>query len=403
MYCHGRHSDKRSEIMIFRKTVIILLSLLIILSGCSSNTTMDTENSQKEKITSMKIGENSEQQKDEKEVLDIKDLLRKEDGPENNKVAVGEEKNKGEDKPENDIIKIIPMAQLPELTLEPQMPYTVDDIASIGNTLMLTPVYFDSFRCQVREFKTNPSILVVDIGNTGSETIVLRDENLRYVLFDREGNDIAGSKLQNSPISIPPGQVKRVTLTASHKDAKYVSIEIGETGSFLNYPFPIEERVISDTTPYDNSSTVFKDKDNDGIEFMVIDRPKDLVGNGKFKAIVNGLTVIENKKVGKLEKGEGFIALVRIKIANTSNEKMKIEKFISSSEWILTEFSEQELSVLGKEALPFTIEANSIVEGHIPIRIGNGNHAYGAIFYTNLGNFLFEKVQTYPRFNEIIP
>ncbi|NLJ58636.1 MAG: hypothetical protein GX339_07315 [Tissierellia bacterium] len=328
--------------MIFRKTVIILLSLLIILSGCSSNTTIDIENSPKEKITSIKSDENLEQQKDEKDDLDIKELSRREDedDPENNKIAAGEENNKGEDEPENDIIKIIPMAQLPELTLEPQTPLTIDDIASLGNTLMLTPAYFGDFRYQVREFKTNPSVLVIDIGNTGQKTIVLKDKNLSYVLFDREGNDIAGSKLQNSPISIPPGQVKRVTLTASHKDAKYVSIEIGETGSYLNYPFPIEETVISDTTPYDNSSTVFKDRDNDGVEFMVIDKPKDLVGNGKFKAIVTGLTVVGNKKIGKLEKEEGFIALVRIKIANTSNEKMRIEKLISSSEWILTEFSE---------------------------------------------------------------
>ena len=71
-----------------------------------------------------------------------------EDTPGNNVVETEEEKNEGGNE-KNNVIELIPMAQLPELNMEPQTPYTIDDIISVG-TLMLTPVYHDSFRYQIR-------------------------------------------------------------------------------------------------------------------------------------------------------------------------------------------------------------------------------------------------------------
>ncbi|MFA5537015.1 MAG: hypothetical protein WDA53_07590 [Bacillota bacterium] len=389
------------------KRLAILLIPLFILSGCSSSAITKVEKPEGNEIANIRTEKNLGQQNEKK------DNFGADDSPASGAVAIndmgdaGEEKSEAEDKEEGEretkAIKIIPMAELPELTMEPQTPFTEDEMSSAGNSFMLTPVYFDAFRYQIRKFTANPSMLVIDIGNTSDETIRIRDENLGYSLCSRDGDEISGSKLQNAPISIPPGEIKRVVLTAAHGDAKFVYIDINGVETSTSYPYHIEECTISDASPYDNYSSVFKTNDNDGLEFMVASYPKELIGNGKFKAMVSGLTVVENEKIGPLEKGEGFIALVKIKMANTTDEKMKIEKLISSSEWIMTEFGEEELAVLGKEGLPLSIEPNSIVEGHVPVRIGKGNHAYAAIFYTNLGNFLFENIQGYPQFNEIMP
>ena len=48
--------------MIFRNMAIIVLSLLILLSGCSSNNATDIENSEKEEVANIHTDESIEQQ-----------------------------------------------------------------------------------------------------------------------------------------------------------------------------------------------------------------------------------------------------------------------------------------------------------------------------------------------------
>ena len=373
--------------MIFRKTAIILFSLLIFLSGCSLKTPVDiVESKNREEVQNIQTGASTtELDKGGEEVF----------------LANNDDKIEDSDRSINDdgIVKIIPMAQLPELTLEPQTPLTKSELEAIISSSMLTPMYFDTFRYQVREFSKNPSRLVLDIGNTSEKTIVIKDENLNFSLLDRDGNEIAGSKLQDAPISIPAGQVKRVVLTASHNDASYVSLNLNGIRTALSYPMHYEEGKIVDTIPYDNSTTVFTTEDLEGVKFLVGERPRELIGNGMFKAMVNGLMVVENNKIGSVEKGDGFIALAKVKMANTSQEEMKIEKIISSSEGILTNFTEKDMVTLGKEGMPFIIKPNEIVEGYVPIKMGPREIGpYGIVFYTSNGNFLFQFVQTYTRF-----
>lgn len=201
--------------MIFRKMAIILLSLLILLSGCSLNTKTGIENSEKEEVANIYTDENLGQQNETADDLvtdrtavdsdigknveeDSSDSTIEEAIPESDKDEAIEEKN--EDGSENDsIIELIPMAQLPDLTLEPQKPFTIDEIVGYG-VPMLTPVYHDTFRYQIREYTDHPARLVIDIGNTGNEILVITNENLWFFIMGAEGNQVAGSKVQGAPV-----------------------------------------------------------------------------------------------------------------------------------------------------------------------------------------------------------
>jgi uncharacterized protein YceK len=55
--------------MIFRRMAIILLSLLILLSGCSSNTAKDIENSEKGKHANIHTGEDLNRKNEEGDYL----------------------------------------------------------------------------------------------------------------------------------------------------------------------------------------------------------------------------------------------------------------------------------------------------------------------------------------------
>ena len=312
-----------------------------------------------------------------------------EDTPGNNVVETEEEKNEGGNE-KNNVIELIPMAQLPELNMEPQTPYTIDDIISVG-TSMLTPVYHDTFRYQIREFTKNPARLVIDIGNTGDETLVITDENMQFSILDSEGNDVAGSKVQDAPVSIAPGEIKRVGFTALNLDAGLVFLELeGLSYSLVHHFFfsvMDDATDVADTTPYYKYGYTMDDEK--GVPFIIAQHFRQVIGNGKLKAMASNLIVVENDRIGPLEKGDGFLALVKVKIANTSNEVMTIERLFTRSGGAALDFTEEDMAVLGDKGLPFTIEPFSIAEGWVPFRVRDGRDGYGIVFYTNLGGFFW--------------
>jgi hypothetical protein len=119
----------------------------------------------------------------------------------------------------------------------------------------------------------------------------------------------------------------------------------------------------------------------------------EIVGYG-----VPMLTPVYHDTLGPLDKGEGFLALVRVKIANTSNEVMTIDKLRITSGGTMIDVTEEDLAVLGDKALPFTVSPHSIVEGWIPFKVREGRDGYGIVFYSNLGGFVLNNLQTYPIF-----
>lgn len=294
------------------------------------------------------------------------------------------------------VVTLKPKAQLPDLNMGPQKSYSVEEAVGFG-VGTLTPVYHDTFRYQIREFER--ARLVIDIGNTGSKTLVITDANLYFSIFDTEGNEVAGSKVQGTPISIAPGEVKRVIVTAKNPDAALVYMDIdgvGYTLSSLYYrPLPHEEADIVNTKPYKSGEVIY---DDEGRYYTMAKNAWEVIGNGEAKVMGNGVLPVDNEKIGLIDKGNGFLALVKVKIANTTDKTMTIDKILSNGAGENVILKAEDLAVLGEKALPTTIKPNSIVEGYVPFRVGDGREGYSLVFYTSHGGFVLHYINTYPIF-----
>lgn len=399
--------------MIVRRVSIVLLALLVLLSGCSAKAPManeETDNDEQE--ANIQLEENLDQQNEKavdsddisesgKEKTDEsipEDRIRETEGntSKSNKEEAGEKENKNGNEKDN-IIELIPMAQLPDLTLDPQPSITKEDMG--GSQFLLLPVYHDTFRYQIREYRL--AHLVIDIGNTGSETLVITDEDLFFSILDSEGNECAGSKVHGAPVRIAPGEIKRVVVTAEHPEAGFVFFNVGGQQYSLTSPLyralPHEQKDIVDTTPYMRAT---QEGVVDGMPYVVARKAMEVIGNGKAKVMGSGLMVVENKEIGPIKAGDkGFIALVRVKIANTSNETMNIDKLIlTHADDKVDVLREEDLAALGDKALPFTIKPHSIAEGWVPIKVEKNHFFYGINIHSSHGILILGDIQGYPIF-----
>lgn len=305
-------------------------------------------------------------------------------------------KDEGKGNNEKGVVTLVPKAQLPDLNMGSQKSYSVDEAVGFG-VGVLTPVYHDTFRYQIREFER--ARLVIDIGNTGSKTLVITDANLYFFIMDTEGNDIAGSKVQGTPISIAPGEVKRVVVTAENPDAAVVYMDIDGVGYTFSSPYyrplPHEEADIVNTKPYKSGEVIY---DDEGRYYTMAKNAWEVIGNGEAKVMGNGVLPVDNEKIGLIDKGNGFLALVKVKIANTTDKTMTIDKILSNGAGENVILKAEDLAVLGEKALPTTIKPNSIVEGYVPFRVGDGREGYSLVFYTSHGGFVLHYINTYPIF-----
>jgi len=378
------------------KTTIILLSLLIILSGCSSNKSINNEVSGNGEVninTDEKLVQHNEKADDSANKFSSLD----ENISEGNFIEAGQTvtvKNKAAEKDTGDsIIELIPKMQLPDLNMKPQESFSVEEAVGF-RTAILTPVYHDTFRYQIREF--TKARLVIDIGNTGSKTLMVTDANLYFSIFDIEGNEAAESKVHGSPISIAPGEVKRVVVTAENPEASAVCINIDGISYTLGGPFyralSHEEADIVNTKPYKHGYVIY---DEEGHSYTMAEMAGEVIGNGDAKVMAVGVLPVDNEKIGPIDKGNGFLALVKVKIANTTSEVMTIDKILSDGAGANVTFTPEELAVLGEKALPSTIKPNTIVEGWIPFKVGDGREGYGIVIYTSHGRFVLNNTNTY--------
>ena len=393
--------------MIVRRVSIVLLALLVLLSGCSAKAPManeETDNDEQE--ANIQLEENLDQQNEK--AVDSDDISESgegktegsipEDGAEETEgIASKSGKEGAGDNEKDQIIELIPMAQLPELTLEPQPSISREEMG--GSQFLLIPVYHDTFRYQIREYRL--ARLVMDIGNTGSETLVITDEDLFFSILDSEGNECAGSKVHGAPVCIAPGEIKRVVVTAEHPEAGFVFFNVGGQRYTLTSPMyralPHEQKDIVDTTPYKRAT---QEGVVDGMPYVVARKAMEVIGNGKAKVMGSGLMVVENKEIGPIKAGDkGFIALVRVKIANTSNETMNIDKLIlTHADDKVDVLREEDLASLGDKALPFTIKPHSIAEGWVPIKVEKNHFFYGINIHSSHGIFILGDIQGYPIF-----
>ena len=92
-----------------------------------------------------------------------------------------------------------------------------------------------------------------------------------------------------------------------------------------------------------------------------------------------------------------YSPLFKVRIANTSDEVLTINRLYVAAGGVYMDYTEKDLAVLGDMAMPFSAEPHSIIEGWIPFRVTEeGRQAYGIVFYTNLGNFIIDHLNTYP-------
>jgi hypothetical protein len=155
---------------------------------------------------------------------------------------------------------------------------------------------------------------------------------------------------------------------------------------------PHEEADIVNTKPYKYGEVIH---DEEGRPYTMARMAGEVIGNGDAKVMAVGVLPVDNDKIGPIDKGNGFLALVKVKIANTTGEVMTVDKILSDGAGENVTFKPEDLAVLGEKALPSTIKPNTIVEGWIPFRVGDGREGYGIVIYTSHGRFVLNSINTY--------
>jgi hypothetical protein len=155
---------------------------------------------------------------------------------------------------------------------------------------------------------------------------------------------------------------------------------------------PHEEADIVNTKPYKYGEVIY---DEEGRPYTMAKWQERLSVTEMQRSWAVGVLPVDNEKIGPIDKGNGFLALVKVKIANTTGEVMTVDKILSDGAGENVTFKPEDLAVLGEKALPSTIKPNTIVEGWIPFRVGDGREGYGIVIYTSHGRFVLNSINTY--------
>lgn len=289
------------------------------------------------------------------------------------------------------------MDRPPALTLETHEPLSdTEKQLKIGGS-MLSPIYRETWRLQPIDYNYSSSGVsaVFEFGNTGSTDIVITSDNIHFTLDADGGADLAKSKIVGEPIVVKPNELTQFTVTAEHPNAGAIDIRIeGQNHRMLFYQkdsYITEE--INDTEPYVGPSNI--DAIGPFSRYMF-----GVFGNGKFKIQTTEVIMTENKVLGDTVIPDGsMLVLVKVRLANTSDQVMNISKIQIGSingdletEVLYTgAFDEQ----LVPNQLPSKIEPQTIVEGYIPAIIKDSNELSDVIFESNLGPFEIQGVETY--------
>lgn len=327
----------------------------------------------------------------------------------NTEVPVNGDKEGNKEEVKEISFNSITLDQLHPLTLAPAKPFTEREVRFKNHTFPTIGTYYNKdWRYQVVEingYGSNPKA-VIDIGNTGDKPMVLTNDNICFVLMAASGGsgNIAGSKLHGAPVTINPGEIKRVTITASHTEAR--SLEFRFSGE------DYVEVAISDYNEKITDATPFEDYDEYGLRvggtsdfyYPSAGAEDTICGNGKLKFLVDKVIITDLKQVGGIKRPEGgAVLLAKVVLANTSDEIMEINWVATQAvvideerKTIEFEYTDKEWKALGSKALPRIIQPDQIVEGYIAAPFYRGRDSHSILFKSTHGWFVVSELETYP-------
>ncbi|MHB1651549.1 MAG: hypothetical protein ACYCVD_03615 [Desulfitobacteriaceae bacterium] len=263
---------------------------------------------------------------------------------------------------------------------------------------LVGPHYHDGWRIQfIRQNRSiTGSVVILEFANTGAKNIILSGDNLELFIPNSPLNS-AGSSLQDSPVTIRPGEIKTLNIVSSNSLASGLRIRIGDYSRTVR--FERFEGPILNTRPF------FAPRELIGPAGQPITRKTmEVTGAGKFKYQPMGIRYTSNKACGKLLQPEGgMLLLLKVRLANTSLEPMFINRFTigswdsksnkPSQEYVLIP---QDLRTALKEwSLPTDIPAQTIVEGYVPFFLKDSNEYLYILTESNLGNFEFRNMDSF--------
>lgn len=265
------------------------------------------------------------------------------------------------------------------------------------------PLYQKTWRLQPVSIKIGSTPeATFELGNTGSEPITITDDNIHFMYLNAVGDNMAGSKIVGGAVTVQPNSIATIKLTAINPNTRVIYVKIGQESQLCFLTTESDTEIINDTNPL----SVRTGRD---ITAATSFKVGSTVGNGKFKFQILGSKIIENEQIGKLSKPvNGALILVKVRIANTSNETMNISSLtLKSDNWNIlsneyweptnvktTTWSSNDQSILGEYGLPTEIKPNTIVEGFIPAIMYDVNENISVIFNTNLGQFNVKGIET---------
>lgn len=261
---------------------------------------------------------------------------------------------------------------------------------------MIATNYGDGFRIVPIHYESNTlgAYAEFEFYNATDKPQTLTAENLQFI-YDRGYGDFADSHLANAPVTVQPKSKTVLRVNTSYPEATSIQIKYRGTDSFFD--FNNSGPWIKDVTPL--SADEIYVMDNSYVETLAL---HDVKGSKNFKIEPLGTVLVQNKQIGPLKKeAKGALGLVKVRIANTSNQQIKISRLIAGSMDFNTgnfhsiDYPLNALSQLGCKPLPTTIAPKTIVDGYLPFYLKDGNHVAAVYAETNVEDFQITSIETY--------
>jgi len=287
--------------------------------------------------------------------------------------------------------------------MEPRTPSEDNWWRSRGAAIpFLGPRYFKTFRIQIGDISHDPIKgwrVEFQLGNTGNSPIVLNSENARFYML--EGAHPLSS-IEGGEVTIEVGEMREFAVLAANPMAGTIIMEIQEESLTIFLHAFRDREGITDVEPTTAGSVSIG-----GLNYpLVLLRSNySIAGNGMFKAQAMYTVLLENENIGEFRRPKGGrMGLVAVRIANTTERPMTLERLFVGSVDMRTEqryeysaYFEEVKSWLQERTIPSTILPNEIVEGYLPFIFANTYHLTGLSLRSSHGVLAIQSIESFFR------